>query len=99
MDVGSLSISVAASVPTSLLVYYGLRTLKLFKANAAARAWTYISLSAILFGVGVVLFLVDALQPMGLLAVGGIMQTVGAVLLVLGLRKNYLFWSSKDHFG
>ena len=53
-----------------VLVYYGLRTLKLFKGNVAARAWTYISLSAVFFGVGVVMFLVDSLAPMGLLTVG-----------------------------
>jgi len=50
------------------------------------------------FGVGVVMFLVDSLAPMGLLAVGGVMQTVGALFLFLGLRKNYQFWASKDHF-
>ena len=98
MDIASLGISVVGALLTSLLVYYGLRTLRLFKANVAARAWTYISLSAMFFGIGVVLFGVDALEPMGLLAVGGIMQTIGAILLVLGLRKNYLFWASKDHF-
>jgi hypothetical protein len=59
------------------LVYYGLRTLKLFKGNVAGRAWTYISLSSVFFGVGVVMFLVDALAPMGLVALGGVMQTLG----------------------
>ena len=76
----------------------GLRTLKLFKGNVAGRAWTYISTSAVFFSVGVVMFLIDALAPMGLVAAGGIMQTVGAFLLFLGLRENYLFWASKDHF-
>ncbi len=80
------------------LVYYGLRTLKLFKGNIAARAWMYISLSAMFFSIGVVLFLVDSLAPMGLVAAGGVMETVGAFFLFLGLRKNYLFWASKDHF-
>jgi hypothetical protein len=81
------------------LIYYGLRTLKLFKGNVAERAWTYISLSSVFFGIGVVMFLVDALAPMtGLVALGGVMQTVGAFFLFLGLRKNYLFWASKDHF-
>ncbi len=83
---------------TIALVYYGLRTLKLFKGNVAARAWTYISVSAVFFGVGVVMFLIDSLQPMGLVVVGGVMQTVGALFLFMGLRKNYLFWASKDHF-
>ncbi len=80
------------------LVYYGLRTLKLFKGNIAARAWMYISLSAMFFSIGVILFLVDSLAPMGLVAAGGVMETVGAFFLFLGLRKNYLFWASKDHF-
>ena len=98
MDVDSLGISVIGALLTLLLVYYGLRTLRLFKTNVAARAWTYISVSAVFFGLGVVMFVVDAIEPMGLLAVGGILQTAGAVFLVLGLRKNYLFWASKDHF-
>jgi len=98
LDVDSLSISVIGALLTLLLVYYGLRTLRLFKTNVAARAWTYISVSAVFFGLGVVMFVVDAIEPMGLLAVGGILQTAGAVFLVLGLRKNYLFWASKDHF-
>ena len=81
-----------------MLVYYGFRTLKLFRTNVAARAWTYISIGAVLIGIGVVMFIADDLQPMGLIAVGGIIQTVGTVFLVMGLRKNYLFWASKDHF-
>jgi len=44
------------------------------------------------------MFLVDALAPMGLVAAGGVMQTVGAFFLFMGLRKNYLFWASKDYF-
>ncbi len=98
MDLDSLLVSIVGTALTILLVYYGLRTLKLFKANIAARAWTYISMSAVFFAVGVVLFVLEAIQPMGLIPVGGIMQTVGAVFLVLGLRKNYMFWASKDHF-
>jgi len=35
---------------------------------------------------------------MGLEAAGGVMQTGGAFFLFLGLRKNYLFRASKDHF-
>jgi len=80
------------------LVYYGVTTLKLFKGNVAARAWTYISVSSVFFGTGVVMFFVDALAPIGLVAAGWIMQTVGALFLFLGLRKNNLFWASKDHF-
>jgi len=98
LDFASLSIYTVGTALTMVLVYYGLRTLKLFKGNVAARAWTYISVSAVFFGVGVVMFLVDSLEPMGLLAVGGVMQTVGAFFLFLGLRENYQFWASKDHF-
>jgi hypothetical protein len=98
LDIGSLIVDFVGLGLTLALVYYGLRTLKLFKGNVAGRAWTYISLSAVFFGVGVVMFLVDAISPMGLAEVGGIVQTVGGVFLFLGLRKNYLFWASKDHF-
>lgn len=98
MDIGSITVYLVGTVLTLALVYYGLRTLKLFKGNVAGRAWTYISVSAVFFGIGVVMFLVDALSPMGLVAAGGIMQTVGAFFLFLGLRENYLFWASKDHF-
>ena len=98
MDIGSITIYLVGTVLTLALVYYGLRTLKLFKGNVAGRAWTYISVSAVFFGIGVVMFLVDALSPMGLVVAGGIMQTVGAFFLFLGLRENYLFWASKDHF-
>jgi hypothetical protein len=98
LDLASLSIDIVGTVVTVALVYYGLRTLKLFKGNVAARAWAYISIGAVLIGVGVVMFMADDLQPMGLTAAGGFTQTIGTVFLVLGLRKNYLFWASKDHF-
>jgi len=98
LDIGSVTVYIVGMLLTIALVYYGLRTLKLFKGNVAARAWTYISVSAVFFGVGVVMFLIDSLQPMGLVVVGGVMQTVGALFLFMGLRKNYLFWASKDHF-
>ena len=98
MDVQSLGISVIGTVLTLLLLYYGLRTLRLFRANVAGRAWTYISLSAVFFAIGTVVFILDAVQSSGLLPVGGTIMTVGAFFLVLGLRKNYLFWASKDHF-
>jgi peptidoglycan biosynthesis protein MviN/MurJ (putative lipid II flippase) len=98
LDIGSLVVYLVGTALTIGLVYYGLRTLKLFRRNVAGRAWTYISISSVFFGVGVVMFLIDALAPMGLVAAGGVMQTVGAFLLLLGLRKNYLFWASKDHF-
>lgn len=98
MDLSSLTVSVIGILLTVLLVYYAMRTLKLFKVNIAARAWTYISVSAVFFAIGVVMFVVDDIEPMGLIPIGGVMQTVGAVFLVLGLRKNFLFWASKDHF-
>jgi hypothetical protein len=47
---------------------------------------------------GVVVFLVESVSPMGLLPVGGVLETIGASFLLLGLRKNFLFWASKDHF-
>jgi len=80
------------------LIYYSFRTLFLFKRNIAARAWVYISLSAIFSSIGVVAFLIESVTPMGLLPVGGVLETVGALFLFLGLRKNFLFWASKDHF-
>jgi protein-S-isoprenylcysteine O-methyltransferase Ste14 len=98
LDLGSIGIYLVGTALTVALVYYGIRTLKLFKGNVAARAWTYISLSAVFFGLGLTMFLVDSLQPMGLVVVGGVMQTVGALFLFWGLRKNYQFWASKDHF-
>ncbi len=98
LDIGSLIVYLVGTGLTVALVYYGVRTLKLFKGNLAGGAWTYMSLSAVFVGVGVVMFLVDALGPMELEAAGGIMQTVGAFFLFLGPRKNYLFWASRDHF-
>jgi hypothetical protein len=98
LDIGSLVVYLVGTVLSIALVYYGLRTLKLFNGNVAGRAWTYISISSVFFGIGVVMFLIDALAPMGLIAAGGVMQTVGALFLLMGLRKNYLFWASKDHF-
>ena len=80
------------------LIYYSLRTLFLFKRNVAARAWIYICFSAIFFSIGVVSFLIESVAPMGLLPVGGVLETVGASFLLLGLRKNFLFWASKDQF-
>jgi hypothetical protein len=98
LDINSIIVYVVGTGLSLALVYYGVRTLKLFRGNVAGMAWTYISISAVFFGIGVVMFLIDALSPMGLVAAGGIMQTIGALFLFLGLRKNYLFWASKDHF-
>ncbi|TMH94234.1 hypothetical protein E6H37_07515 [Candidatus Bathyarchaeota archaeon] len=98
MDPTILVVSIIGAALTTGLIYYSLRTVFLFKSNVAARAWVYISLSAIFFGVGVVAFLIESLVPLGLLPVGGVLETVGALFLLLGLRKNFLFWASKDHF-
>ncbi len=98
MGLNSVLTSVIGFALTLGLVYYSVRTIALFKNSVAARAWVYISLSAIFFSVGVVFFLVDALAPMGLLAAGGVLDTIGAFFLFLGLRKNFNFWASKDPF-
>ena len=98
MDSTVLAISAIGVAITAGLIYYSLRTLLLFKRNVAARAWVYICMSAIFSSLGVVAFLVESLSPMGLLPVGGVFETVGASFLFLGLRKNFLFWASKDHF-
>ena len=98
MDISTVSVSIIGVGLTLGLVYYGLKTLKLFKGNIAARAWRYISLSAMFFSIGVILFLIDSLAPMGLVAAGGVMETIGAFFLFLGLRTNYLFWAGQGHF-
>jgi len=98
LDPTILVVSISGIAVTIGLIYYSLRTLFLFKRNIAARAWVYISLSAIFSSTGVVAFLVESVTPMGLLPVGGVLETVGASFLFLGLRKNFLFWASKDHF-
>jgi hypothetical protein len=89
----------AISIALTLgLAYYGLRTIALFKNSVAARAWVYISLSAVFLSIGLVMFLVEALASMGLTVWAALSMTLGGVFLFLGLRKNYLFWASKDHF-
>jgi hypothetical protein len=98
LDPTILVVSIIGAALTIGLIYYSLRTVFLFKSNVAARAWVYISLSAIFFGVGVLAFLIESLVPLGLLPVGGVLETVGALFLLLGLRKNFLFWATKDHF-
>jgi hypothetical protein len=50
LDVSFVSVYVIGTILTIALVYYGVKTLKLFKRNVAARAWTYISLGAVFFG-------------------------------------------------
>jgi hypothetical protein len=99
LDPTILVVSIIGAVLTTGLIYYSLRTVFLFKSNVAARAWVYISLSTIFFGVGVVAFLIESLVPLGQLPVGGgVLETVGALFLLLGLRKNFLFWDSRGHF-
>jgi len=98
LDPTILVVSIIGIAVTMGLIYYSFRTLFLFKRNIAARAWVYISLSAIFSSIGVVAFLIESVTPMGLLPVGGVLETVGALFLFLGLRKNFLFWASKDHF-
>jgi hypothetical protein len=98
LDPTILVVSIVGMALTVGLVYYSLRTMFLFKSNVAARAWIYISLSAMFFGTGVAAFLVDSLVPLDLVPVGGVLETVGALFLFLGLRKNFLFWASKDPF-
>jgi hypothetical protein len=98
LDYSIIIVSVIGFALTIGLSYYSLRTVFLFKRNVAARAWVYISLSAMFFSIGVVTFLVESLAPSGLLPVGGVLETVGALFLFIGLRKNFLFWASKDHF-
>lgn len=98
MDPIVLFVSIVGVAITTGLIYYSLRTLFLFKNNVAARAWVYICLSAIFSSMGVVIFLLESISPTGLLPVGGSLETVGASFLFLGLRKNFLFWASKDHF-
>ena len=98
LDFTIFVVSAVGVAITAGLIYYSLRTLVLFKRNVAARAWIYICMSAIFSSLGVVAFLIESLSPMGLLPLGGICETVGASFLFLGLRKNFLFWASKDHF-
>jgi hypothetical protein len=61
--------------------------LKLFKGNVAGRAWTYISLSSVFFSIGVVMFLVDALAPIGLVATGRSHADRRSVLFVYGIEE------------
>ena len=98
LDVSSIILSTVGTVLTLALTYYSLRTINLFKRSAAARAWVYISLSAIFFSTGLVMFLVEALATPGLFVWAGVSMTIGGFFLFLGLRKNFLFWASQDHF-
>jgi hypothetical protein len=98
LDPTILVVSIIGAALTKGLIYYSLRTVFLFKSNVAPRAWVYISLSAIFFGVGVTAFLIESVVSLGLLPGGGVLETVGALFLLLGLRRNFLFWASKDHF-
>jgi hypothetical protein len=94
-DFSAVAIALIGVGLTTRLICYNLRTVLLFKRNVAVRAWVYISLSVIFFGIGVATFLVESLSPSGLLPVGGVLETVGALFLLIGLRKNFLFWAAK----
>lgn len=98
MEIGSVVLSAAGTGLALGLAYYSLRTITLFKSSVAARAWVYISVSAVFLSVGLLMFLVEALASLGLSIWAGASMTVGGVFLFLGLRKNFLFWASKDHF-
>jgi len=98
LDIAQIIVSGIGFALTLGLTYYSVRSMGLFKSNVAARAWVYISLCAIFFGIGVALFLITATGLLGLLFAGGMMMTIGGFLLLIGLRKNFLFWASKDHF-
>lgn len=65
-----MMISIAGTFIAVLLVYYGLRALKLFRANIAARARAYISVGSV-FAVEVIMFILEAIQPMALIPIGG----------------------------
>lgn len=98
METGSVVLSATGTALALGLVYYSLRTIALFKRSVAARAWVYISLSAVFFSVGLFMFLMEAIASAGLSVWAGISMTIGGFFLFTGLRKNFLFWAGKDHF-
>ncbi|HEY4657649.1 MAG TPA: hypothetical protein VIH34_04105 [Candidatus Bathyarchaeia archaeon] len=98
MEIGSVALSAVGTALAVGLAYYSLRTIALFRSSVAARAWVYISLSAVFFSFGLFTFLMEALASVGLFVWGGVLMTIGGFFLFLGLRKNFLFWASKDHF-
>lgn len=55
-------------------------------------------MSSLVFSMGVFDFLMDALFSLGSFSLGGALMALGGAFLLMGLRKNYLFWSSQDHF-
>jgi hypothetical protein len=80
------------------LIYYSLRTLFLFKRNVAAKDWVYICLSAIFSSMGVVAFLVESLTSMGLLPVGGVLETVGASFTSPRIEEEFPFLGEQRPF-
>ena len=98
MDLSTIFVLSVSMIITLALSYYSLRTIHLFKSSVAARAWVYISLGGIFFSLGVGTFLLNDILSIGLFAVGGALDIMGGFFLFLGLRKNFLFWSSQDHF-
>ena len=98
MDSFAALVSVLGMFLTIGLAYYSIRTIALFGGSVAARAWVYTALSAIFLSIGLLTFLVNSIAPMDLFAFGSVLMIVGGVFLFLGLRKNFLFWASNDHF-
>ena len=98
MNISSVVLSTVGTALALGLAYYSLRTIVLFRSSVAARAWVYISVSAVFFSVGLLTFLMEALVSLGLFVWGGALMIAGGLFLFLGLRKNFLFWASKDHF-
>jgi hypothetical protein len=98
LDLNVIFVFSVSMLITLTLSYYSLRTIRLFKSSVAARAWVYISLSGIFFSLGVGIFLLNEILSTGFFAVGGVLDIIGGFFLLLGLRKNFLFWSSQDHF-
>ena len=98
MEIGSVALSAVGTALAVGLAYYSLRAIAQCRSSVAARAWVYISLSAVFFSFGLFTFLMEALASVGLFVWGGVLMTIGGFFLFLGLRKNFLFWASKDHF-
>ena len=98
MDSSAFIVSAIGAIITSALSYYSFRTIRQFKSSVAARAWVYISIGGILFCLGAVTFLIVDLASPSAAFVGVLLDTLGGLFFLLGLRKNFLFWSSQDHF-
>ncbi len=89
---------IAGMALTLGLTYYSLRTIVLFKGKVAVRAWVYVSLSGVFFSIGLSMYLIDALTEAGLSLLATVSMAIGGLFLLIGLRKNFLFWAGQDHF-